>query len=243
MEKDPWWQNVQGPFPTWKGPKGVKVDGGGSTRGQGRVGRMLLHRAVFNRAKDGAGREAAVGRAVGASAIILRAVPLCFCMDTPRQNSHKRCAVQAGPFPRPASTSHLSLSPPRLPRRKPRPLRAANHAPCVPQNHAPCVPSLVTGSSRLSSRAPFFRDRAPRGRGRGRQRGRGRWQHATAQRCVRRLAGGCRAAARPRGQGGVKVGQAVLQRLCPVGACQQGVGQPVHLLRGPGLIRASPSTA
>ena len=59
MEKDPWWQNVQGPFPTWRGPKGVKADGGGSIRGQGRVGRMLLHRAVFNRDKDGQRRAAA----------------------------------------------------------------------------------------------------------------------------------------------------------------------------------------
>jgi hypothetical protein len=62
MEKDPWWQNVQGPFPTWKGPKGVKPDGGGSVRGQGRVGRMLLHRAVFNRAKDGVASGAAARR-------------------------------------------------------------------------------------------------------------------------------------------------------------------------------------
>lgn len=54
MEKNPWWQNVAGPFPAWRGPKGVKADGGGSVRGQGRVGRMLLHHAVFNRDKDGA---------------------------------------------------------------------------------------------------------------------------------------------------------------------------------------------
>lgn len=54
MEKSPFWQNVQGPFPTWKGPKGVKPDGGGNVRGQGLVGRMLIHRAVFNRSKDGA---------------------------------------------------------------------------------------------------------------------------------------------------------------------------------------------
>ncbi len=53
MEKNPWWQNVSGPFPTWKGPKGVKEDGGGNVRGQGRVGAMKVHRAVFNRAADG----------------------------------------------------------------------------------------------------------------------------------------------------------------------------------------------
>lgn len=29
-------------------PSGVKADGGGSIRGQGRVGSMRLHRAVFN---------------------------------------------------------------------------------------------------------------------------------------------------------------------------------------------------
>ncbi|KIZ01237.1 hypothetical protein MNEG_6725 [Monoraphidium neglectum] len=52
MEKNPFWQNVQGPFPTWKAPQGVKADGGGNVRGQGLVGRMLIHRAVFNRNKD-----------------------------------------------------------------------------------------------------------------------------------------------------------------------------------------------
>jgi hypothetical protein len=54
MEKDPWWMHVQGPFPVWAGrPLGVKQDGGGNVRGQGRVGRMLLHRAVCNRDADG----------------------------------------------------------------------------------------------------------------------------------------------------------------------------------------------
>lgn len=53
MEKNPWWQNVSGPYPTWEGPTGVKADGGGSIRGQGRVGRMLMHRAVCNRDKEG----------------------------------------------------------------------------------------------------------------------------------------------------------------------------------------------
>ena len=54
MEKNPWWTNVQGPFPSWKGPVGIKEDGGGSIRGQGRVGEMRLHRAVCLRDKDGA---------------------------------------------------------------------------------------------------------------------------------------------------------------------------------------------
>lgn len=50
MERNPWWQNVgEGPFPTWRGPVGVKADGGGSIRGQGRVGAMRIHRAVCNR--------------------------------------------------------------------------------------------------------------------------------------------------------------------------------------------------
>jgi hypothetical protein len=53
MEKNPWWQNVQGPFLVWEGPKGVKPDGGGNIRGQGRVGDMKLHRAAHNRRKDG----------------------------------------------------------------------------------------------------------------------------------------------------------------------------------------------
>eukprot|EP00877_Chromochloris_zofingiensis_P009397 jgi/Chrzof1/4710/Cz14g23200.t1 len=52
MEKNPWWQNVQGPFPRWTGPVGIKADGGGSIRGCGRVGKMLVHRAVCNRNKD-----------------------------------------------------------------------------------------------------------------------------------------------------------------------------------------------
>lgn len=52
MEKNPWWQNLQpaGPLPVWEGrPVGVKADGGGSVRGQGRIGGMRLHRAVCNR--------------------------------------------------------------------------------------------------------------------------------------------------------------------------------------------------
>lgn len=63
MEKNPWWQNVQGPFPVWEGPKGVKPDGGGNIRGQGRVGDMKLHRAAHNRRKDG--RQGWHGSAVG----------------------------------------------------------------------------------------------------------------------------------------------------------------------------------
>jgi hypothetical protein len=54
MERNPWWQSLSGPFPVWKGPKGAKPDGGGNVRGQGRVGRMLIHRAVFRRDSDGA---------------------------------------------------------------------------------------------------------------------------------------------------------------------------------------------
>ncbi len=53
MEKNPWWTSVQGPFPSWKGPVGIKEDGGGSIRGQGRVGEMRLHRAVCLRDKEG----------------------------------------------------------------------------------------------------------------------------------------------------------------------------------------------
>ena len=54
MEKNPWWKNVEGPFLQWRGPVGVKEDGGGSTRGRGRVGEMVIHRAAFSRDKDGA---------------------------------------------------------------------------------------------------------------------------------------------------------------------------------------------
>ena len=89
MERNPWWKNVQGPFPDWEGPVGVKEDGGaqldgrqaacgrgaltatagahpaaarpagGSIRGQGRVGKMLLHRAVCNRDTEGEALPAA----------------------------------------------------------------------------------------------------------------------------------------------------------------------------------------
>lgn len=53
MEKNPWYKNVEGPFLQWAGPVGVKEDGGGCTRGQGKVGKMIVHRAVCNRDKDG----------------------------------------------------------------------------------------------------------------------------------------------------------------------------------------------
>lgn len=46
MEKNPWYKNVEGPFLQWKGPVGIKEDGGGCTRGRGRVGPMVIHRAA-----------------------------------------------------------------------------------------------------------------------------------------------------------------------------------------------------
>ena len=46
---------MDGPFPDWEGPKGVKADGGGCTRGRGKVGGMVLHRAVNNKDVEGAG--------------------------------------------------------------------------------------------------------------------------------------------------------------------------------------------
>lgn len=49
VEKNPWWHNVSGPFLIWQGPVGVKEDGGGCTRGHGRVGNMIVHRACCNR--------------------------------------------------------------------------------------------------------------------------------------------------------------------------------------------------
>lgn len=57
VEKNPWWKNVQGPFPSWEGPVGVKEDGGGCHRGRGKVGKMLIHTAVNNHDKEG-GRSA-----------------------------------------------------------------------------------------------------------------------------------------------------------------------------------------
>ncbi len=52
VEKNPWWKNVSGPFPTWEGPLGCKEDGGGCHYGRGKVGRMILHRAVHNKDKE-----------------------------------------------------------------------------------------------------------------------------------------------------------------------------------------------
>lgn len=53
MEKNPWYKQVEGPFLQWKGPVGIKADGGGCTRARGRVGSMALHRAANNRDKEG----------------------------------------------------------------------------------------------------------------------------------------------------------------------------------------------
>lgn len=53
VEKNPWWHNVSGPFITWQGPIGVKEDGGGCTRGHGRVGSMIVHRACCNKDLEG----------------------------------------------------------------------------------------------------------------------------------------------------------------------------------------------
>ncbi|MEW5304303.1 MAG: hypothetical protein WDW38_011058 [Sanguina aurantia] len=64
MEVDPWYKRVQGPFPVWDGPKGVKADGGGSIRGCGMVGKMKLHRAVMNRDTEGIKRLIADGEDV-----------------------------------------------------------------------------------------------------------------------------------------------------------------------------------
>ncbi|KXZ46509.1 hypothetical protein GPECTOR_43g946 [Gonium pectorale] len=45
-----WWSSINSAtLPAWRGPVGVKDDGGGSIRGCGRVGDMRLHRAVCNR--------------------------------------------------------------------------------------------------------------------------------------------------------------------------------------------------
>ena len=46
---EPWYKCVDGPFPAYGGPVGVKDDGGGSTRARGLVGHMNLHRAAMNR--------------------------------------------------------------------------------------------------------------------------------------------------------------------------------------------------
>jgi len=54
MERSLWWMNIDTTnLPTWSGPVGIKADGGGSIRGQGRVGSMRIHRAVHNKRLDG----------------------------------------------------------------------------------------------------------------------------------------------------------------------------------------------
>ena len=57
VERNPWWRNVEGPFPAWQGPLGCKADGGGCHRASGLVGGMAVHRAACNR--DAAGGRAA----------------------------------------------------------------------------------------------------------------------------------------------------------------------------------------
>jgi hypothetical protein len=49
VERNPWYNRVEGPFPERYTNVGVKADGGGSMRGRGIVGEMKVHRAVFNR--------------------------------------------------------------------------------------------------------------------------------------------------------------------------------------------------
>ena len=61
MEKEPWYTRVEGPFPEWQGPVGVKEDGGGSTYAQGKVGDMVIHRAVNNKNAEGEWTEIAGG--------------------------------------------------------------------------------------------------------------------------------------------------------------------------------------
>jgi hypothetical protein len=54
MERNPWWMTLDGQrLVQWSGPAGVKADGGGSIRGQGRVGSMKIHRAVHNKRLEG----------------------------------------------------------------------------------------------------------------------------------------------------------------------------------------------
>ncbi len=67
MERNPWWQQIDAAAcPAWDGkPVGVKPDGGGSVRGQGLIGKMLLHRAAHNR---DAKRESRSQRQIGVDA-------------------------------------------------------------------------------------------------------------------------------------------------------------------------------
>ena len=53
VERNPWWKNVSGPFPTWRGPVGVKEDGGGCHYARGTVGKMVIWHAVNNRDNEG----------------------------------------------------------------------------------------------------------------------------------------------------------------------------------------------
>jgi hypothetical protein len=51
MERTPWWSKLdRSALREWDGvARGVKADGGGNIRGQGRLGRMEMWRAVHNR--------------------------------------------------------------------------------------------------------------------------------------------------------------------------------------------------
>jgi hypothetical protein len=51
MERTPWWSKLDANQLTqWDGvPLGIKADGGGNVRGQGRVGNMRIWRATHNK--------------------------------------------------------------------------------------------------------------------------------------------------------------------------------------------------
>ena len=53
-ELEPWYKRVKGPFPDRYGSVGCKEDGGGCHRGQGKVGDMVIHRAVMRKDMEGA---------------------------------------------------------------------------------------------------------------------------------------------------------------------------------------------
>lgn len=92
---DPWWEHVDGPFPKWDGPVGCKVDGGGNHRGQGRVGKMVVWRAVHNRDEEGGSFPCPPC----APHSHWRALACCIALNRVQELSSRRCLSVYLPVP------------------------------------------------------------------------------------------------------------------------------------------------
>mmetsp|Transcript_44889 Transcript_44889/g.85822 ORF Transcript_44889/g.85822 Transcript_44889/m.85822 type:complete len:92 (+) Transcript_44889:121-396(+) len=77
VEKNPWWKNVKGPFPEQYSCLGVKADGGGSMRGRGLVGKMLIHKAVNNRDAEAIMKHVEAGEDPNEVEAVIPTIRLC----------------------------------------------------------------------------------------------------------------------------------------------------------------------